>query len=1759
MDIRPSAWDDAVDGELEENLQQEASGLHPVTDSDEELILLDLDAGPAQLGHDADGEFQQLEDSAPPASVPEDVLADSLPAEHVEVPGSSWDDALGDDRLALGSQSEDPEPSRSDLQQLRARSRGGRGLVGGRAGRKPGSRLMRQHLADLEEQERQQQMAAVPAVRQLERARAASVVKYRHSAEARRNPTQFGLSSVLCERGSPVQRTLAASLQAIVQTPAQWKASLEAISDPARPTKPLDLVLNGAGLACSAAALANITGTRKYQAQRSLIQAGSATVESSAFLLGSMLDSLGSEQSPLEPFVLIVKYKYDETPTKVRVATVSGSCESDDKHAMQNLIVPKTCVKGPELQHFLASQGYASRSSRSSTTMQSATHAKILQTHFSVIALYKVKPVNPEEQGRFAVVQSAVPCSLQAMDRTTGETQRRAVWETLSSLPELSRLLTAFPLCIRQSTTDRFTANYRTEAGLGAWLPGVLLCHLPCDAHKAATTIKNCLKPVQSDISGVLNTGLMMTSDLAVVKKLRDVFIAVLCAELQVHTEAAPENAAECERYRRECFELFLPTEGVPPGQAKLHAKRQFILRHYFNGDLTHPRVQHHCVPGSGCCLGPNERLMSMSHFLAWSLVPHKCPVLSRKNWINQLPVTRLLSIYLGKPSVEPVHQDVEDHAPSRDAWSDMIQDEVGAGPAPAGQAAAAAAASSNLSSNHLDAAGNDEVADPATAFALENARRRASVHEYVQSDPLPRLCIMQQVLQPIHDYLTEMLGRSSEAWEQKQAGLAAVGKERTYVILEDAKGEAVATTMVRLLDGLHQDARGFLGPVACALRALLFCMSSATMCSMHSLIRLCHQALPYQMFRLLDDPAAADRLLDLPSCMHDQVFSELKKKYPSPDLLLGGEARAVITTLAWSASTNIADLEASHNSTRDFSMIRSRGWTCSLESVSARHVLQHKLGLLGATNTRGKRLEAVMLKRCMASLHCKLPGASQKKSKRRRGGGGAWRAFVSHHAHGKKLTATLASHLSQLYRNLDDDQKAWFAEAGRAGTRAHAHGHRAFGDRAPVQSLPGEASRVNPDAIVARDVERQDDLSLVSLGSPSFAERYEQFKDSLLSKPAHETDALALTKAESEAVQAVETDLSKLPGRDFLDSDGHAELLNAFQGYPSHSSSDRQDSAPTVFFKWLAPSEKVVQATLRDASDAQAVRRRYQLSTVLSRSWSNRCRVLLHAEQKPILPADLVDVFKEKPCLKYGVCVCGQSDSSVPDALHCFNSVKRWMQPVFAKVRKVAPKTRVLMDGHLVVFCFAAGPAWEMEEGGEVERATFDKQHPKSEEHFLHIGHVNYSSWHFTAAQLSDDLGRLGLEGLVAEADEAGTLQLGMLPSPEAGPTHGVMTDLQFFRGLDLGLAWMVTVYSISLDEDDWQHWDTSCKVVPIKAVEPSVVPSCWVWRGSDFEKHERSVRQGRGAKRFADTAAPSSGSRSSKRTARDPSKPADVMRGDDIDDALDSLREAQVHTGEGGGAGGLEVPLELDPYGWFDGGGAQGVDDEPGPDVGQTAAGTEESDEYDHLLKIIEDKIFEDFSPSHAGSDAEFDWDGNFSVEDAADAADRVAEPPAQPVEPNPDPDALPDELPDAAAGAARAPAARDRHEDFDKTEVEVPGFGRLRYYKHREQKQIIAVCGLHKDCRMMRSLTRNPNARLPDTSLFGQGRPLGLVIAWLKCQHEHATQRDHIHKFHVDFQARQDARVWFLENVPEAAQWADLEREQADGEGEEPTRIR
>ena len=668
MDLPESTqWDDALDVELagsqrrrphsedakgvgQNQSEQVANDANDDDDDDDdddglaqlaELMILssEVQAAEAVAGANVDENLDHLSDYAPSHAGDLQLDPDQAASQDVSdigVSASSWDDVISDSIASAPSEAAHDRPGHG-VGAERGRGRG-RGRAAG--GRKSGSRILRQSIQAFQEahnREQSENAELVPRVPSVVTALAARSAKAQRIREQTLDPQQFGPSAIICHTGSPVQRTLASALQLLVKTPDDWKATLASINSVDK-LEPLDLVLSGAGLLCSAQALANITSSSKTTVQRRLIQAGSATMESTGFLIGSMLSLLEKQADHIEPFIFILSVKYDETPTRVRVATLPMQDDEMDRGSgCQHVIVPKSCAKGPELQRFLAAQGQK-RSADASMAAQATNHAKLLQTQVEVISVYKVKCLGQSQVPEFRSIQTALPCGLQAMDRSTGENQRRAVWETITVIPELTRIMESFPIQIRLAATDRYTANFRTERGLSEYMQGAWLCHLPCDAHKASTCIKHCLRPCESDVSGILNTGLMLGGDLGVVKKLRDLFIAVLCQDLNV-CASPPENHAECERFRTEVFNLFLPTVGVPPGEAKLNQKRRFVLKFFFNCDLSSQVVEHYC---QGCCHGPDERLMAMSQYLAWSLIPFKCPVFSRKNWINQPPAMHL-------------------------------------------------------------------------------------------------------------------------------------------------------------------------------------------------------------------------------------------------------------------------------------------------------------------------------------------------------------------------------------------------------------------------------------------------------------------------------------------------------------------------------------------------------------------------------------------------------------------------------------------------------------------------------------------------------------------------------------------------------------------------------------------------------------------------------------------------------------------------------------------------------------------------------------------------------------------------------------------------------------------------------------------------------------------------------------------------------------------------------------------------------------
>eukprot|EP00439_Symbiodinium_sp_Y106_P071802 s1373_g13.t1 len=160
----------------------------------------------------------------------------------------------------------------------------------------------------------------------------------------------------------------------------------------------------------------------------------------------------------------------------------------------------------------------------------------------------------------------------------------------------------------------------------------------------------------------------------------------------------------------------------------------------------------------------------------------------------------------------------------------------------------------------------------------------------------------------------------------------------------------------------------------------------------------------------------------------------------------------------------------------------------------------------------------------------------------------------------------------------------------------------------------------------------------------------------------------------------------------------------------------------------------------------------------------------------------------------------------------------------------------------------------------------------------------------------------------------------------------------------------------------------------------------------------------------------------------------------------------------------------------------------------------------------------------------------------------------------------DEPPDEAADGAepaaveAAAAAAGAEGERRPDFRKTEYAVGGHGRLRHYEHINVLQAICTAPGHGDCRMERSLRAHRTAKKSGTTRWGQGRPVGLLVNWLRSQSEFHDQQSHMHEFRHTLQSREDARAWWFATLSQQDRdlITALERPQREGEGMEPEAI-
>ena len=576
-----------------------------------------------------------------------------------------------------------------------------------------------------------------------------------------------------------------------------------------------------------------------------------------------------------------------------------------------------------------------------------------------------------------------------------------------------------------------------------------------------------------------------------------------------------------------------------------------------------------------------------------------------------------------------------------------------------------------------------------------------------------------------------------------------------------------------------------------------------------------------------------------------------------------------------------------------------------------------------------------------------------------------------------------------------------------------------------------------------------------------------------------------------------------------------------------------------------------------------------FQLKSLLMKDWKEKCGVYFHDSQPPIIKSQC-RTFNTSACFKFGVCTCGKSPGSCPDAGSFSQNLTRHMKRQFWKKQKQPSKLRVLLEQkRCIVLAFSKGSR-------QGEEFLFDEP-----SHFAFIGHINFSNWHFAVLNMfpkekDDDVWLL-------EADSRDSLGV----NHPAGELH---TDLQYFRDvLDLAQPWKVTICKIS---DRSIHWPTpppAPELIPVVVLgEEDEAEPFICWRGSGAEgaarqeqqkeQNDSKRRKRKGTDMVGDKdgleaalcllPAPPAGKKSrNKPQKQEPSQPANMAFESDQEDftAFDDVYDLPVSEPSDGLEDAQSDDQQLEPVPGNTGFSDSDSSMYPSPSPADCSESDKEPDAPDiqlegdaveRLLNLVHDaggvSVDDSVVPSSSSTAAAAVVSEAISEMRCSDgAAAAVAVPAGEPaLDPTPGQEAS------AApnAGSVRASGPRDRASTHT---LQVGSHGEIRYIP--SSKQLVAVCNhpLHQDCRRTRSALEANSLNTPLQK--GQGRPLCLLTQWLRVSTNWDSQREHCHKFGTSYDERVAARTYLmsLSNAPEFAN--QFERPKRDHESDEPASIR
>ena len=534
--------------------------------------------------------------------------------------------------------------------------------------------------------------------------------------------------------------------------------------------------------------------------------------------------------------------------------------------------------------------------------------------------------------------------------------------------------------------------------------------------------------------------------------------------------------------------------------------------------------------------------------------------------------------------------------------------------------------------------------------------------------------------------------------------------------------------------------------------------------------------------------------------------------------------------------------------------------------------------------------------------------------------------------------------------------------------------------------------------------------------------------------------------------------------------------------------------------FKFIAP---------QDALSSNSRTADLQLAACESR-WHAEHAVVEHDKQTPIV-VDKNKLFKEKECLKLGICVCSRQKH-----VKMHKALLRSMKAYFTKENKVAsPQLRLLEDWCVV-----------LQLSGTV--GNIDK------EVYLHVGAANFRTWEFFCLRLEE-----------FEHDES-TLTLRVC-GLEATESLEVLSLLQFLVGW-FDPAKPCSVHFLQVVSDG--------RPLPADLMKPEFVDVKALQEPHEFWSGDQPA-QGRKRRRVAARRGPRI-----QRPREERAAPAANAEQDDDGPEQDEAEEGSSDSDHGdAGAEDLDEAEDVDML----------PDEEAAAD---REAEDEEEDLHEQqqaeFLGVDDpglEELFafaDDLEPGLgnedlAQDDAELDMDLDALFQAMDDemqhqppqeaAAEAAAVPPAPAFDGD---GARPGRRPPRPRAARAVPAVPGQRAARNAEIVyDMQGFGLAAELRYNERGFLRAHC---KDPRHGQACRRQ---RQTTVGRLGAGRPVGSLICWLQAGAEAATQAEHVSMGTATHEARCAARAWF-ENLAGSSLISGLEREvnlESDGPGREP----